>query len=145
MVGDRLDAESGKCHSPAAPGGAEGELTIMTTAITRLITKLRGEGVGTDEFGNQYYQDRKVAPNGRRKRWVVYEGDDEASKVPPEWNAWLHYTIDDIPDGSRNQDWQKPHSPNLTGTPEAYRPVGHTLRGGKRASATGDYEAGKPE
>ena len=61
----------------------------MTTAITRLITKLRGEGVGTDEFGNQYYQDRKVAPNGRRKRWVVYEGDDEASKVPPEWNAWL--------------------------------------------------------
>ena len=117
----------------------------MTTAITRLITKLRGESVGTDEFGNQYYQDRKAAPNGRRKRWVVYDGDDEASKVPPEWNAWLHYTIDDIPDGSRRRDWQKPHSPNLTGTPEAYRPAGHTLRGGKRASATVDYEAWTPE
>ena len=117
----------------------------MTTAITRLITKLRGEAVGTDEFGNQYYQDRKMAPNGRRKRWVIYDGDEEASKVPPELNAWRHYTIDDIPDGSRRRNWQKPHSPNLTGTPEAYRPAGHTLRGGQRASATGDYEAWKPE
>ena len=96
---ERLDGESARCHIPAAASGAGGELTIMTTAITRLITKLRGEAVGTDEFGNQYYQDRKMATNGRRKRWVIYDGDEEASKVPPEWNAWLHYTIDDIPDG----------------------------------------------
>ena len=55
----------------------------MTTAITRMITWLRGEAVGTDEFGNQYYHDRKPAPGGRRRRWVIYDGDDEASKVPP--------------------------------------------------------------
>lgn len=117
----------------------------MTTAITRMITWLRGEAVGSDEFGNRYFQDRKTAEGVRRRRWVIYDGSDEASKVPPEWNAWLHYTNADIPDGSRRRDWQKPHSPNLTGTPEAYRPAGHTLRGGQRASATGDYEAWKPE
>lgn len=117
----------------------------MTTAITRMITWLRGKAVGTDEFGNQYYQDRKAVPGGKRRRWVIYDGDDEASKVPPEWNAWLHYTNSEIPDGSRRRDWQKPHSPNLTGTAAAYRPAGHTLRGGRRARATGDYEAWKPE
>jgi len=117
----------------------------MTTAITRMITWLRGEAVGADEFGNRYFQDRKPAQGGRRRRWVIYDGDDEASKVPPEWNAWLHYTNSKVPDGPRRRDWQKPHSPNLTGTSEAYRPAGHTLRGGQRASATGDYEAWKPE
>ena len=117
----------------------------MTTAITRMITWLKGEPVGSDEFGNQYYQDRKPAQNDRRRRWVIYAGDDEASKVPPEWNAWLHYTVADVPEGTTRREWQKPHLPNLTGTPEAYRPAGHTLRGGERASATGDYEAWTPE
>lgn len=119
----------------------------MTTAITRLITWLRGEPVGTDPYGNRYYHDRKSANGQRRKRWVVYEGEDEASAVPPEWNAWLHYTTDTIPSdaGKPKRDWQKPHIPNLTGTPDAYRPAGHTLRGGHRQKATGDYEAWKPE
>lgn len=116
----------------------------MTTAITRVITWLKGEAVGTDEYGNRYYQDRHAPESGRR-RWVIYDGEDEASKVPPEWNAWLHYTTDETPGESRRRDWQKPHAPNLTGTPDAYRPAGHTLRGGQRASATGDYEAWKPE
>jgi NADH:ubiquinone oxidoreductase subunit len=39
----------------------------------------------------------------------------------------------------------KEHRPNLTGTPLAYRPPGHTLKGGHRAPASGDYEAWKPE
>ena len=34
----------------------------MTTAITRLITWLKGEPVGTDDFGNRYFQERKVTP-----------------------------------------------------------------------------------
>jgi NADH:ubiquinone oxidoreductase subunit len=117
----------------------------MTTAITRVITWLRGEAVGTDEFGNRYYQDRKAAPNGRRRRWIIYNGEDEASKVPPEWNAWLHRTTEKVPNGAPRRGWEKPHSPNLTGTSQAYRPSGHTLQGGKRASATGDYEAWTPE
>lgn len=119
----------------------------MTTAITRVITWLKGEPTGIDAFGNRYYQERRPARGRRRRRWVVYEGEDEASAVPPQWNAWLHYTVDSVPvaDETPKHDWQKPHLANQTGTQDAYRPAGHTLRGGHRAKATGDYEAWKPE
>ncbi|PPR21489.1 MAG: hypothetical protein CFH40_01587, partial [Alphaproteobacteria bacterium MarineAlpha10_Bin3] len=33
----------------------------MTTAITRMITWLKGEPVGADAFGNRYYQERRPA------------------------------------------------------------------------------------
>ena len=118
----------------------------MTTAITRLITLLHGRLVGTDPFGNRYYEERRVPKLGRRRRWVIYDGEDEASRVPPEWHAWLHYTVADVPDnaGRPHRPWQKPHIPNLTGTSAAYRPPGHTLQGGKRDRATGDYEPWTP-
>ena len=48
-----------------------------------------------------------------------------------------------LPEGSQ-RPWQKPHLPNLTGTPESYRPPGHDYQGGHRAPATGDYEAWTP-
>lgn len=119
----------------------------MTTAITRVITWLRGQPVGEDHFGNKYYQEKTTPTGRRRKRWVVYNGEDEASRVPPEWHAWLHYTIKDIPQnaGQPHLEWQKEHVQNLTGTAQAYRPPGHTLMGGHRDKATGDYEAWKPE
>ena len=117
----------------------------MTTAITRMITWLKGEPVGADAFGNRYYQERRPARGRRHRRWVVYKGRDEASAVPPPWNGWLHYTVDSVPAETQMRDWQKPHRANRTGTPDAYRPAGHTLRGGQRAKATGDYEAWKPE
>ena len=126
---------------------AMGAPTAMTTAITPLITWLKGESVGTDQFGNRYFQQRNAPENRRRKRWVVYKGADEASAVPPQWNAWLHHTVKAVPSEADNSRyvWQKPHIPNMTGTPDAYRPAGHTLRGGHRAKATGDYDAWKPE
>jgi len=43
------------------------------------------------------------------------------------------------------QSWQKPYQPNMTGTDRAYLPPGHTLEGGKRGKATGDYEAWRPD
>ncbi len=117
----------------------------MTTLITRVITQFYGQRVGEDSLGNVYYQHKKTPASGRRRRWVIYKGEDEASKVPPEWNAWLHYTVDEPPLGERTRrPWQKEHLPNRTGTPEAYRPPGHTLAGGQRAKATGDYEAWRP-
>ncbi|HEX7006200.1 MAG TPA: NADH:ubiquinone oxidoreductase subunit NDUFA12 [Alphaproteobacteria bacterium] len=112
---------------------------------TWLFTLLKGEAVGTDSFGNRYYQERKPRPGARRRRWVVYNGDPEASRVPPEWHAWLHYNLDKPPLEPRPpRPWQKPHVPNLTGTPQAYRPPGHDYEGGRRAHATGDYEPWRP-
>ena len=41
--------------------------------------------------------------------------------------------------------WEVDYTPNATGTVNAYRPQGALERGGKRAAATGDYEAWVPE
>lgn len=120
----------------------------MANAITRVITWLSGDLVGKDSFGNSYYQMKKAPETGRRKRWIVYaNGKDEASNVPPEFNAWLHYTSDTFPSGDsrKRYGWEKDHVPNMTGTMAAYRPPGHTLKGGHRDSATGDYESWSPE
>jgi NADH:ubiquinone oxidoreductase subunit len=40
--------------------------------------------------------------------------------------------------------WEKPHRPNMTGTPQAYRPSGSILGVGRRPQATGDYKPWVP-
>ena len=110
---------------------------------TLLQTRLCGVQVGTDAFGNRYYRERKTPEGVRQKRWVMYAGEPEASKVPPEWHIWLHHMAEaPIPDSARHA-WQKPHISNQTGTPEAWMPP--ALDGKNRPKATGDYQAWKPE
>jgi NADH:ubiquinone oxidoreductase subunit len=119
------------------------------TIGTRLYTWLRGQQVGTDAFGNRYYRDRTGARrvDGRfEKRWVLYNGTPEASKVPAEWHSWLHHIVIEPPPpgGVKQRPWQRSHIPNMTGTAAAYRPPGHDFKGGQRARATGDYEPWTP-
>lgn len=111
------------------------------TIGTWLDTKLHGQKVGKDAGGNTYYQSR----DGKR-RWVIYNGEVEASRVPAEWHGWLHKTEAEPPTVNPPivKDWQKPHKPNLTGGKGAYLPPGSLNAGGKRSPATGDYEAWKP-
>lgn len=119
----------------------------MANIHIRFVTWRRGEKVGTDRFGNTYYRSRHTRPGARERRWVLYDGAPEASKVPPEWHAWLHHCAKE-PLPERNSDyhrpWQKEHLPNLSGTVQAYRPPGHVLQGGHRVRATGDYEPWTP-
>jgi NADH:ubiquinone oxidoreductase subunit len=112
---------------------------------TWLFTRLKGRQIGSDAAGNIYYEEKRQRPGSlRNRRWVAYAGPLEASVVPPEWHAWLHYTTDvPLPETGRKV-WQKPHLANLTGTPASYRPPGHDYEGGNRARATGDYEAWTP-
>lgn len=111
---------------------------------TWLHTALHGRLIGTDQAGNRYYTERRPRRGRTACRWVIYKGEAEASAIGPEWHGWLHHTTDlPIPDTDR-RPWQKPHLPNLTGTPAAYRPPGHDYRGGHRQRATGDYEAWTP-
>jgi NADH:ubiquinone oxidoreductase subunit len=113
---------------------------------TRLFTLLHGQSVGTDAAGNRYYQERKLRPGALRvKRWVRFNGPEEATLVPAEWHAWLHHTVDAPLAETARRVWQKPHLPNLTGTALSYRPSGHDYQGGHRAAATGDYEAWTPD
>ena len=113
---------------------------------TRMFTRLHGTRVGSDDEGNVYFQGGEDV-NGRPRRWVMYDGANDSSRVPPEWHAWLHNMIDGPPDRSLppQRVWQAPASPNLTGTREAYRPAGALEAGGVRAAATGDYEAWSPD
>lgn len=117
---------------------------IVMTLGTRLSTWLHGRLVGRDGAGNSYYEDKRSRPGQPSRRWVMFLGAPEASKVPPEWHPWLHYTTDTpLPEQGR-RPWQKPHAANLTGTADSYRPAGHDYEGGRRAAATGDYEAWTP-
>lgn len=110
------------------------------TPWTRFFTWRHGENVGTDQFGNRYFTEKK----GDR-RWVLYNGEAEASRVPPLWNAWLHHTIDAAPLGPQTTyDWEREHQPNLTGTAAAYRPPGDITGPGQRDRATGDYQPWRP-
>jgi NADH:ubiquinone oxidoreductase subunit len=109
---------------------------------TKIFTFLRGQLVGEDEFGNRYYRDKKADTTGKYRRWVMFKGLAEPSKVPAEWHGWLHYTTDKILE--KKHSWQKQHTPNLSGTKFAYFPAGHKKKGGVRSKATGDYQAWKP-
>lgn len=107
----------------------------------------RGVFVGEDEQGNRYYEEKRASLEGRKRRYVVYKGLSEASRVSPDWHGWLHYTFDEPPTTAplKRQPWEKPHMPNLTGTRWAYRPKGSLARGGVRQASSSDYEAWTPE
>ena len=107
---------------------------------------LRGKTrVGEDALGNVYYQGGADTA-GRPRRWVIYNGSNDLSRVAPEWFSWLAHQIDGPPDDALPppRAWEKPPQPNLTGTNRAYRPSGALEAGGVRSAATGDYEAWTP-
>lgn len=113
-----------------------------TTFGTWLWTRLYGELVGEDEQGNRYYRSR----DGRR-RWVIYNGEAEASRVPPDWHGWLHHTYDEPPTVKPlpRKPWEKPHRPNLTGTPAAYHPPGSIVVVHDKPGVPLDYEPWQPQ
>jgi NADH:ubiquinone oxidoreductase subunit len=112
----------------------------MTATIgTRIYTFFLGRSIGTDAFGNRYYEERGRVKNRRRRRWVMYKGLSEASKVPANWHGWLHYTHDKPLPEAAQYPWQKEHLPNLTGTALRYLPPGHASKSGARAANPADY------
>jgi len=117
------------------------------TIGTLLWSARKGAQVGTDAQGNKYYRSRNVREGERERRWVIYNGANDASRVPAEWHGWLHHSYDELPESHLPpaKVWEVDYTPNATGTAQAYRPAGALERGGKRARATGDYEAWTPD
>ena len=117
------------------------------TIGTSLFTARKGVHVGTDAQGNTYYRAKSTDDGKRERRWVMYEGANDASRVPPEWHGWLHGSYDELPESHLPpaKIWEVDYTPNATGTDTAYLPAGALQRGGKRARATGDYEAWTPD
>ncbi|MBT8457440.1 MAG: NADH:ubiquinone oxidoreductase subunit NDUFA12 [Rhodobacteraceae bacterium] len=107
---------------------------------TQLFTWRKGRKVGEDDQGNVFYQ----TADGVR-RWVIFNGETEASRISPDWHGWLHHTWDKPPTEApvKHKAWEKPHQENLTGTPLAYAPAGSIRR--PEPAARSDYEAWQPE
>ena len=55
------------------------------TLGTRIYTLFFGKFKGKDYSGNRYYQ------NKSGKRWIIYNGEVDATKIPNEWYSWIHY------------------------------------------------------
>ena len=115
--------------------------------LSRLNIRFRCRFIGQDDFGNRYYESKARRSDSRPRRYVIYKGKLEASKVPSDWHGWLHYTESAPPPegGYARASWQRAHVPNLTGTHHAYHPAGHLLGQGRRRRATGDYQAWNPQ
>lgn len=110
------------------------------TLNTQLFTWRKGTKVGEDDAGNTFYQTK----DGKR-RWVIFNGEAEASRISPDWHGWLHHTWDEPPTDKPlpRKSWEKPHQENLTGTAAAYAPAGSIRR--PDPVARQDYEAWSPE
>ena len=110
---------------------------------TALFSRRHGEEVGRDEAGNRYFRHRRDPA----RRWVIYDGSNDSSRVPPAWNAWLRGTIDALPGEAlpARRKFEQPAQPNPTGTMAAFRPGGSLGGKGIRPAATGDYLPWTPE
>ena len=110
------------------------------TIGTQLFTWRNGIKLGEDSQGNIFYRNKDDS-----RRWVIYNGEIEASSIDPAWHGWLHRTFDNHPGHLplEHKEWEKPHVENLTGTAAAYAPAG-SIRQAKPVART-DYEAWQPE
>ena len=110
------------------------------TLNTQFFTWRKGVKVGQDTGGNTYYR-----TSDDRRRWVIFNGDSEASRVSPDWHGWLHHTWDEPPTEQPliRKSWEKPHQENLTGTAATYAPTGSIRKANPQARS--DYEAWQPE
>ena len=106
------------------------------TIGTFIYTIFFGKLVGKDDSGNKYYQ------NNSGKRWVIYKGEINASKIPSDWFLWIHHTTNDTPSKNKKSKhfWQKPHKENKTGTNDSYKPNKIT----KKSKDFKKYETWKP-
>lgn len=126
------------------------------TIGTLFNSALRGQQVGSDAQGNRYYRARKPFPKGhpragQERRWVIYNGANDASRVPAEWHGWLHGAFDSLPESNLPPPriWEADFTANATGTAAAYRPArsrsGHDRSGYDAWSPDGDTAVNHPD
>lgn len=118
-----------------------------TTIGALFDIKRRSNFVGEDDYGNRYFEDRKPSLGTLHRRYVIYRGLAEPSKVPAEWHGWLHHTLSEPPTEAplARQSWETDHKPNMTGTVFATKPKGSLSERGGRQKSDADYEAWTPD
>ena len=115
----------------------------------KIFSRFFGKKVGEDEFGNMFYESKKLSRYfGRYMRWVSYNGIPEPTKVDAEWYGWLHHQENKAPLGEKSikHKWEKRRDLNLTGSKFSYFPPGHFLSKSKtKPKSTGDYTKWVPK
>jgi NADH:ubiquinone oxidoreductase subunit len=113
---------------------------------TRLLTWVSGEWIGEDSLGNRYFQEKLLFGKFNRplRRWVLYKGIPDASKIPSEWFGWIHFTHERPLVNRTKHSWEKPHEENMTGTPYAYSPTDQFSNQGVAKTVTKRYEPWQP-
>ena len=65
-----------------------------TTVGARFDINRRSAFVGEDDWGNRYFEEKKEGPKdstlpGRKRRYVIYNGPAEPTRVSADWHGWL--------------------------------------------------------
>ena len=68
---------------------------VLNFDVTGYDVYRNGVKVGSDSAGNVYYRGKKDG-----KRWVIYNGPNDSSRIPPEWHGWIHHRVDTPPSRS---------------------------------------------
>jgi NADH:ubiquinone oxidoreductase subunit len=78
------------------------------------ISSLFGKCIGSDSYGNNYFEGRWSGPQGKPRRWVSYKtSEDDPSGIPSEWHGWIHCSNDILPKHNMKRHfWQKDHMAN---------------------------------
>jgi len=78
-------------------------LGVLSPVHITSVTLFSGaKRIGVDQFGNKYYRAKPLKGYKYDRRWVIYKGAPEASKIPPEWHGWIHHQTDVIPSDEEN-------------------------------------------
>jgi NADH:ubiquinone oxidoreductase subunit len=98
--------------------------TVRTTLLTLGQPKL-GRLVGTDEHGNEYYENKDEVLG--RDRWVLFKKwNFDATQVPPQYHQWLHRITDET--NLSTPFFTPKHFENVTGTKGAFKTYNTTVR-----------------
>ena len=89
-----------------------------------------GTLVGTDQFGNKYYENNNYMFSRNRFVEFPYKGryEFDATQIPPEWHRWMQYMTDDPPSKVplTASKFDKTHELNYSGSEKEYVPYSTT-------------------
>jgi NADH:ubiquinone oxidoreductase subunit len=97
--------------------------------LVRIYLHFFATKVGSDEYGNQFFELKTSDYLGRKKRYCLYNGYVEASKISPEWHPFMHYQIEAkaVKKTFKQYKWQKPFVPDTTLSGSKFLPKNHLL------------------
>ena len=89
-----------------------------------------GTLVGTDKYGNKYFENNKYMFSRNRFVEYPYAGrlEFDATQIPPEWHRWMQFMTDDPPSKvpPPKSKFDKDHELNLSGSAKEYVPYSTT-------------------